>query len=88
LFVRAPDEIWNFYEYWTHEIWKYENIREVISHPIPNPYMMHVIQLDENQFGEISYEYSHTLYVPISCDYCDLFDHDVDTCLLLGRITY
>ena len=28
---------------------------------------------------------AYTLCVPISCNYHDSFDHDVDTCPLLGR---
>ena len=46
---------------------------------------MHSLPLDEDQFGGISYEYSHTPYDLVLCDYCDSFDHDVDTCPLLGR---
>ena len=46
---------------------------------------MHVTPLDESQFVSISYEYSHTTYVPVSCDYYDSFDYNVDTCPLLGR---
>ena len=58
---------------------------ETFSRPIPDPYMMHAISLDESQIGGISYEYSHAPCVPISCDYCDVFDHDVNTCSLLGK---
>ena len=45
--------------------------------------MMHATSLDESQFGGVS-EHSHAPFVPILCDYCDSFDHDVDTCLLLS----
>ena len=46
---------------------------------------MHGTSLYESQIGGISYEHSHTLCVPVSCDYCDFIDHDVNTCPLLGR---
>jgi len=68
-----------------HDTWEYDNARETFSHPSPDPYMMHYIPLDEGQFVGISYEHSHTPYASISCDYCDFFYHDVNTCPLLGR---
>jgi len=46
---------------------------------------MYVTSLDESQFGDISYEHDDTPCVPISCDYCDSLDHDVDSCPQLGR---
>lgn len=85
MFTSTPDEIWDFFEYFAHETWEYENARETFSHPIPDPYMMCVAPLDESQFGGISYEHSHIPCVSISCDYCDSFDHDIDSCSLLGR---
>lgn len=47
--------------------------------------MMHATPLFESQIESISYEYSYAPCAPISCDYCDAFDHDVDTCPLFGR---
>jgi len=85
LFSKTPDAIWDFFEYWARDTWQCDNARETFSHPIPDPYVMHIIPLDESQFGAISYRHPHTPYAPPSCDYCDFFDHDVDSRLLLGR---
>jgi len=46
---------------------------------------MHATTIDESQIRGISYEHSHAPCTPISCDYCDYFDHDVNTSPLLSR---
>ena len=46
---------------------------------------MHATPPDESQFKGISYGHSHAPCESASYDYCDSFDHDVDTCPLLGR---
>lgn len=46
--------------------------------------MMYATSLHESQIEGISYEHSHTPCALVSCDYCDSFGHDVDTCPLLG----
>ena len=66
-------------------MWEYDNARETFSHPSPDPYMMHATSLNESRFEDISYERYHTPCAPISCDYYDSFDQDVDICPLLGR---
>jgi len=85
LFTKTSDEIWDFFEYLAHDTWEYDNANETFSHPIPDPYMMHATPVDEIQIGGICYEDSHTPCAPISCYYCDSFDHDVDTYPLLRR---
>jgi len=85
LFTKTSDKIWDFFEYLAHDTWEYDNTRETFSHPFPDLYMMYTAQLDENQFEGISYAHYHTPCAYISCDYCDSFDHDVDTCPLLSR---
>jgi len=45
-----------FLKYLAHDTQEYDNARETSSHPIPDPYVMHVIPLDENLFGGISYK--------------------------------
>ena len=67
-----------------YDTWEYDNAREIFSHPSPNLYMMHATLLFESKIEGISYEHSHTSCVPVSCDYCDSFDHNVDTCPLFG----
>ena len=44
------------------------------------PYVMHPTRLDKGQYGVISYEYSHTPCVLISCDYCYSSYHNVKSC--------
>jgi len=85
LFTKTPDEIWDFFEYLAQDSWECENARETFSHPSLDSYMMYVTSLDESQIEDVSYKHSHTLCAPISCDCCDFFNHDVDTCPLLGR---
>ena len=85
LSTRTSDEIWDFFECLAHEIWEYENARETFSHPTSSPYVRHARPLDKSQFRRICYEHFHTPCGHVSCDYCDSFDHDVNTCPLLGR---
>jgi len=68
-----------------HDTWEYDNARETFSCPSPDPYMMHAIPLFESQIKGISYEHSYNPCASILCDYCDSFDHDIDTSSLLGR---
>ena len=30
LFTKAPDEIWNFFEYLAHDTWEYDHARETL----------------------------------------------------------
>jgi len=46
---------------------------------------MHVTPLDESQLEGVSYEHFYTPCVPISCDCYNSFDHNADSCPLLGR---
>jgi len=85
LFTKTPVKIWDFFECMAHEMWEDDNTRETFSHPIPDPYMIHVMPLDESQFGGISYDHSHTSCAPVSYDWRYSFHHDVDICPLLGR---
>ena len=84
LFTKTPDEIWNFFEYFTY-MWEYDNARETFTHPSPDLYTEHFTPLDESQFGGISYDHSHTSCAPVSYDWRYSFHHDVDICPLLGR---
>ena len=65
--------------------WEDTHARGIFSHSIADPYVMHVIPLEEIQLGSISYEYPYTLCDPVSYDYCYSFDHDVDFHALLSR---
>ena len=79
LFTKTLDEIWDFFEYLAHDTWEYDNAGEIFSHPSPDLSMIHSIPLDESHFGGTSYEHSHSPCIPVSCDYCDFFDYEVDT---------
>lgn len=85
LFTKTPDEIWDFFQYLAHDTQEYNNARETFGHPTPDPYMMHATPLVDSQIGGINYEHSHTPCDPVSCDQCDFFDYDDDTCPLRGR---
>ena len=68
-----------------HDTWKYGNARETFSHAIPDPHMMHAPSLDASHSRGVFYEHPHAPCVPISYDYCDSFDHDVNSCPLISR---
>ena len=76
---------WISLKYLAHNTWEYDNARETLSCPSPDPYTMHATHLDKSMFEGLSYAHSHARCVFISCDYCDSFDHVVDICPLLGR---
>jgi len=48
LFIKTPDEIWNFFGYLAYDTWEYDKAREIFSHPIPDPYMVHATSLNES----------------------------------------
>jgi len=73
LFTKTIDEIWDFFEYFAHDSWEYENARETFILPISDLHVMHATPLDKSQFEGISYEHSHTPCSPVSYDYCYSF---------------
>jgi len=69
----------------SHDAWEYENAKAILSHHIPEHYVVHATPLGESQFRAASYGHPHTPCTPISCNYCYSFNYDVDSYSLLGR---